>query len=154
MQITLEHTQGMRFDVHTPKSMFEMDCPSISPIEYFLSGILGCSATDIVMLAQKNETPLRHFRLLGEVQRNESAPRKFNTLHVEYSFESDADDVHATRWVMASLETYCSTINTIREGVAITYTLIHNHKKLKDHEQIISGGGSTIDLGTLTGCPA
>lgn len=107
MKVTVSHQDAMRFEAQTEKGSFIIDCPQISPIEYFLSGIIACSATDIVMLPQKQGHEVKNLAVSGEVVRNESAPRKFNTLHLEYRFDSDADDTTAARWVMASLETYC-----------------------------------------------
>lgn len=154
MKITLSHQDGMRFEAKTEKSSFIIDCPQISPIEYFLSGIIGCSATDVVMLPQKQGYEVKNLEVDGEVVRNESAPRKFNTLHLEYRFDSNADDTMAARWVMASVETYCSTINTIRDSVVITYTIKHNGNVIRENEKMISGGGSAVDFGTLQGCNA
>ncbi|MDD2839302.1 MAG: OsmC family protein [Sulfuricurvum sp.] len=154
MKITVSHQDAMRFEAKTEKSSFIIDCPQISPIEYFLSGIIGCSATDIVMLPQKQGYEVKNLEVDGEVVRNESAPRKFNTLHLEYRFDSNADDTLAARWVMASLETYCSTINTIRDSTAITYTIKHNGKTIRENETMISGGGSSVDFGSLQGCNA
>lgn len=154
MKITVSHQDAMRFEAKTEKGSFIIDCPQISPIEYFLSGLIGCTATDIVMLPQKSGNTVKNLSVSGEVVRNETAPRKFNTLHLEYSFDSDADDTTAARWVMASVETYCSTINTIRDTTAITYTIIHNGKTIRENEQMISGGGSSVDFGALQGCNA
>lgn len=154
MKITVSHQDAMRFEAKTEKGSFIIDCPQISPIEYFLSGIIACSATDIVMLPQKQGCEVTNLQVDGEVVRNESAPRKFNSLHLEYRFDSDGDDTLAARWVMASLETYCSTINTIRDSVVITYTIKHNGKLIRDNEKMISGGGSSVDFGSLQGCSA
>lgn len=154
MKITVSHQDAMRFEAKTEKSSFIIDCPQISPIEYFLSGIIACSATDIVMLPQKQGCEVTNLQVDGEVVRNESAPRKFNSLHLEYRFDSDGDDTLAARWVMASLETYCSTINTIRDSVVITYTIKHNGTLIRENEKMISGGGSSIDFGSLQGCSA
>lgn len=154
MKITVSHQDAMRFEAKTEKSSFIIDCPQISPIEYFLSGLIGCTATDIVMLPQKTGNTVKNLSVSGEVVRNETPPRKFNTLHLEYSFDSDADDVTAARWVMASVETYCSTINTIRDTTAITYTIIHNGTVIRQNEAMISGGGSSVDFGMLQGCNA
>jgi putative redox protein len=154
MKITVSHQDAMRFEAKTEKSSFIIDCPQISPIEYFLSGIISCSATDVVMLPQKQGYEVKNLEVDGEVVRNETAPRKFNTLHLEYRFDSNADDTLAARWVMASLETYCSTINTIRDSVAITYTIKHNGKTIRENEKMISGGGSSVDFGSLQGCNA
>ena len=89
-----------------------------------------------------------------EVLRNNDHPRKFNTLHLNYKFNSDADDTMAERWVMASLETYCSTINTIRDTTAISYSITHNSNLIRENEKMISGGGSHIDMGDIEGCPS
>ncbi|MDD5716700.1 MAG: OsmC family protein [Sulfuricurvum sp.] len=154
MKITVSHQDAMRFEAKTEKSSFIIDCPQISPIEYFLSGIIACSATDVVMLPQKQGYEVKNLEVSGEVVRNESAPRKFNTLHLEYRFDSNADDTLAARWVMASVETYCSTINTIRDTTKITYTIIHNGTMIRENETMISGGGSSVDFGNLQGCNA
>lgn len=154
MKITVTHQNEMKFEAKTEKSSFIIDCPQISPIEYFLSGIIGCSATDVVMLPKQQGYEVENLEVSGEVVRNESAPRKFNTLHLEYRFDSNADDTLAARWVMASLETYCSTINTIRDSTVITYTIIHNGNTIRENEKMISGGGSSVDFGTLQGCNA
>ncbi len=154
MKITVAHQSEMKFEAKTEKSSFIIDCPQISPIEYFLSGIITCSATDVVLLPKQQGHEVKNLEVSGEVVRNESAPRKFNTLHLEYRFESDADDTLAARWVMASLETYCSTINTIRDTTKITYTIIHNGNVIRENEEMISGGGSSVDFGTLQGCNA
>jgi len=154
MKITVSHLDAMRFEAKTEKGSFIIDCPQISPIEYFLSGLIGCTATDIVMLPQKTGNTVSNLAVSGEVVRNESAPRKFNSLHLEYSFDSDADDTTAARWVMASVETYCSTINTVRDTTEISYTIIHNGKTVRENEKMISGGGSSVDFGSLQGCNA
>lgn len=154
MKITVAHQNEMKFEAKTEKSSFIIDCPQISPIEYFLSGVITCSATDVVLLPKQQGYEVKNLEVSGEVVRNESAPRKFNTLHLEYRFDSDADDTLAARWVMASLETYCSTINTIRDTTAITYTILHNGNVIRENEAMISGGGSSIDFGALQGCNA
>jgi putative redox protein len=154
MKITVSHQDAMRFEAKTEKSSFIIDCPQISPIEYFLSGLIGCTATDIVMLPQKQGYEVKNLEVSGEVVRNEEAPRKFNTLHLEYRFDSNADDMLAARWVMASVETYCSTINTIRDTTKITYTIIHNGNTIRENEEMISGGGNSVDFGSLQGCNA
>lgn len=154
MKITVSHKSEMKFEAKTDKNSFIIDCPQISPIEYFLSGIIACSATDIVMLPQKQGYEVKNLEVEGEVVRNENAPRKFNSLHLEYRFDSNGDNTLAARWVMASLETYCSTINTIRDSVVITYTIKHNGKAIRENEKMISGGGSSVDFGSLQGCNA
>ncbi|MDA3945325.1 MAG: OsmC family protein [Helicobacteraceae bacterium] len=153
MKISVAHKEDMKFEATTAKSSFIIDCPTISPIEYFLSGIIACSASDIQMLPKNQGKTVTGLVVDGEVVRNDDHPKKFNTLYLTYTFNSDADsDDQAARWVMASVETYCSTINTIRDTTKISYTIIHNGKVIRENEEMISGQGGNIDLGELDAC--
>ena len=154
MKVTITHQDGMKFEAKTAKSSFIIDCPTISPIEYFLAGIINCTATDIVLIPKNQDKTVTDLVVDGEVVRAEGHPAKFNSLHLTYNFNSDADDTTAARWVMASLETYCSTINTIRDTTKITYSITHNGKLIKENEEIISGGGSDVDFGEIESCPS
>jgi len=152
LKVSVSHKEDMKFEAKTSKGSFIIDCPVISPIEYFLSGLITCSASDIVLLPKNQGKTVKNLVVDGEVIRNESHPCKFNTLHLSYSFDSDADDTMASRWVMASLETYCSTVNTIRDTTAISYSITHNGQLIRENEKMISGGGSNIDMGDIEAC--
>jgi putative redox protein len=154
MKVTVSHQDGMKFEAQTEKSSFIIDCPVISPVEYFLAGIITCSATDMILIPKNQGKTVTDLVIDGDVVRNEDQPRKFNTLHLTYKFNSDADDVMAARWVMASLETYCSTINTIRDTTAISYTIVHNGNTIRENEKMISGCGTKIDMGEIESCPS
>jgi len=154
MKVTISHQEGMKFEAKTAKSSFIIDCPVISPVEYFLSGLITCSATDVILIPKNQGKTVRDLVVDGEVIRATNHPCKFNNLHLTYSFNSDGDDVTAARWVMASLETYCSTINTIRDSTEISYSITHNGNLIRENEKMISGGGSNIDLGEIQGCPS
>jgi putative redox protein len=152
MNVKVTHKDGMKFEAKTAKSSFIIDCPVISPVEYFLAGIITCSATDMIMLPKNQGKTVTDLVVDGDVVRAEDHPKKFIKLHLTYEFNSDADDTTAARWVMASVETYCSTINTIRDTTEISYSITHNGKSVRENEKMISGGGSNIDLGDIDAC--
>ena len=154
MKVTIRHQDAMKFEAKTAKSSFVIDCPTISPVEYFLSGIITCSATDMILIPKNQGKTVTDLVVEGEVVRAEPHPAKFETLHLTYTFNSDADDTTAARWVMASLETYCSTINTIRDTTSISYSIVHNGNLIRENEKMISGGGSSIDMGEIEACPS
>lgn len=154
MKITVSHQEEMKFECQTERGSFVINCPEVSPIEYFLGSIITCSATDMILMPKNQGHEVTNLSVEGDGVRNEDHPKKFNTLHLIYSFDSDADDTIAARWVMASLETYCSTINTIRDSVKISYTIVHNGKTIRENENMISGGGSSLDMGDIGGCPS
>jgi putative redox protein len=152
MKVTVVHQKDMKFEAKTHNGSFIIDCPVISPIEYFLSGLIACSASDMIALPKNQGHKVDNLVVEGDVVRAEDHPRKFVQLHLKYSFDSDGDDTKAARWVMASVETYCSTINTIRDTTAISYTIVHNGTTIRENEKMISGSGSTIDLGEIDAC--
>ncbi len=153
MKVTISHLDAMRFEAKTEKGeSFVIDCPVISPIEYFLAGLVACTTSDLIALPKNQGYDVTGLRVEGDVVRNETHPRKFNTLHLDYRFDSDVDDTTALRWVMASIETYCSTINTVRDTTKISYSVTYNGKKIRENERIISGGGSDIDFGEIDAC--
>ncbi|MDA7817543.1 OsmC family protein [Sulfurimonas sp.] len=154
MKITVSHQDGMKFEAKTEKSSFIIGCPDINPIEYFLSGIITCSATDMILIPKNQGKTVHDLTIDGDVVRSESHPKKFDSLHLNYSFNSDADDTTASRFVMASLETYCSTINTIRDSVSISYSIIHNGKTILENKKMISGNSNIIDMGEIESCPS
>ena len=154
MKVTISHKEDMKFEAKTAKSSFIIDCPVISPIEYFLAGLIACTTSDIIVIPKNQDKTVTDLVVDGEVIRNKEHPCKFNSFHLDYNFNSDADDTMAARWVMASLETYCSTINTIRDTTAITYSITHNGTLIKENESVVSGGGSNIDFGEIESCPS
>ena len=154
MKVSVSHQDGMKFEAKTEKSSFIIDCPQITPVEYFLAGIITCSATDMVLMPKNQDKTVTDLVIDGNVVRNDDHPRKFNTLHLDFKFNSDADDTMAARWVMASLETYCSTINTIRDTTAISYSITHNGNLIRENEKMISGEGTKIDMGEIESCPS
>ncbi|RUM62828.1 MAG: OsmC family peroxiredoxin [Sulfurimonas sp.] len=154
MTVTVTHKDAMKFEAKTAKSSFIIDCPVISPVEYFLAGLITCSATDMILMPKKQGYEVTELTVEGEVQRAQEHPKKFDTLHLNFSFHSSADDTLAARWVMASLETYCSTVNTVRDSVKIDYSIMHNGTCIRENEAMISGGGSSMDFGDIGGCPS
>lgn len=155
MKVTISHLDEMRFEAKTDRGQsFVIDCPVISPIEYFLSGLVACTTSDLIAIPKKQGKNVTSLSVEGEVVRNETPPCKFNTLHLDYRFDSDADDTTALRWVMGSIETYCSTINTVRDTTKITYSVTHNGTLLRENEEIISGQGGNFDFGEIEACPS
>jgi putative redox protein len=129
----------MVLEAQTSKSSFEIKPSVISPVEYFLAGTIACSTTDMVMMPQKQGFKISDIEISGDVVRNETPPRKFNEIHLTYSFNSNSDDLTARRWVLSTLETYCSTINTVRGVSKITFSIIHNGNTIADRDEIMSG---------------
>jgi putative redox protein len=152
MEVSIHHQEGMKFEAKTSKSSFIINPEEITPVEIFAAGMISCSGSDMIALPKKQGFDVKNLSIKSEVVRNEEPPRKFNEIHLTYTFDSTADATTAKHWVLASIETYCSTINTVRDTSHITYTIIYNGETVADREEIISGGGSTPDFGEIEAC--
>jgi len=146
MEIKLEYIGDKKFEVATTKSSFIIDAKDITPVEYFASGIIGCTGIDLVIFAQKDGFEIRDYRVKADIQRQLAIPFKFASMHITYSFSGDFDELKAKRYILSSLESYCTTINSIRDSVKIEYSIIYNGKTIAEKESIISGDGKEIKI--------
>jgi len=139
MNLAIEHKSGRSFLAIGSKGEFLVDENVATAQEYFVAGMLSCSGVDIVELAKKGGYEVSELKLSAEIERSQKKPNKFDTAHIIYSFNSNGDDLSARRWVLASLETYCTTINSIRDSVKIYYSIIHNNVEIAKRDEIVSG---------------
>ncbi len=146
MNVSLEYLGEKKFKANTTKSSYILDCKEITPVEYFATGIIGCTGIDLVVMAEKDGYAVSNYKVSAEIERQMEVPMKFASLHIIYDFEGSFDPVKSKRYILASLESYCTTVNSIRDSVKISYTIIYNGDKIADKESIISGGGGSIEL--------
>jgi len=142
MEVSLEYIGEKKFKAKTVKSSYILDCKEITPVEYFATGIIGCTGIDLVAMAEKDGFAVNDYRVKAEIDRQMEVPMKFASMHIIYDFCGSFDAVKAKRYILASLESYCTTVNSIRDSVKISYTIIYNGEKIADKESIASGAGS------------
>ncbi len=137
--IKIRHLNNHLYEATNGKDVIIIDPKKYTPIDYFITGLGNCSAYDIVEIAKNKGYELKNFTLEIEYKRKETYPRIFTEFHFIYKLESNADAMTARRWVLSSLETYCSTINTIRNTSKIYYSIYNNGETIAFKESIISG---------------
>jgi putative redox protein len=138
MDVSIEYLGEKKFKANTTKSSYILDCKEITPVEYFATGIIGCTGIDLVVMSEKDGYEVKNYSVKAEIERTESVPMKFASMHIIYDFEGEFDATKAKRYIGASLESYCTTINSIRDSVKVSYTIIHNGEKIADKEELIS----------------
>ena len=138
MDVSIEYLGEKKFKANTSKSSYILDCKEITPVEYFATGIIGCTGIDLVVMSEKDGYEVKNYSVKAEIVRTESVPMKFASMHIIYDFEGEFDAIKAKRYIGASLESYCTTINSIRDSVKVSYTIIHNGEKIADKEELIS----------------
>ncbi len=138
MEVSVEYKGDKTFKANTLKSSFILDCKEITPVEYFATGIIGCTGIDLVMMAEKDGFEVRDYTVKAEIERSTSVPMKFVSMHIIYDFEGDFDAIKAKRYIGASLESYCTTVNSIRDSVRVRYTVIQNGEVIVENEPLMS----------------
>lgn len=107
-------------------------------MEYFATSIIGCTGIDLVMMAEKDGFEVTNYSVKAEIERTTSVPMKFASMHIIYRFYGAFDATKSKRYIGASLESYCTTVNSIRDSVKVSYTIIQNGKMIADKETLIS----------------
>ena len=152
MNVSVEYLGDKKFKANTIKSSYILDCKEITPVEYFATGIIGCTGIDLVMMAEKDGFEVRNYSVKAEIERTETVPMKFASMHIIFDFEGDFDATKAKRYIGASLESYCTTVNSIRDSVTVTYTIIQNAKTIVEKEGLISIGSIPSEDGFGGAC--
>ena len=154
MNVSVEYLGEKKFKANTIKSSYILDCKEITPVEYFATGIIGCTGIDLVMMAEKDGYIVSNYKVSAEIERQMEVPMKLASMHIVYDFEGSFDATKAKRYILASLESYCTTVNSVRDSVKITYSIVHNGVKIADKESIASGGGTVMEDGFGGACGA
>lgn len=152
MNVSIEYQGDMKFNATTTKSSFVIDCKEITPVEYFATSIIGCTGIDLVMMAKKDGFEVNNYKVNADVIRQTTVPMKFSSVHITYSFDSEFDDTKAKRYIGASLESYCTTVNSVRDSVEISYTIIHNGNTIVENEKLLSMKSIVTDDGFGGAC--
>ncbi|MDR2034311.1 MAG: OsmC family protein [Helicobacteraceae bacterium] len=158
MIVSVTQTEGLKLEATTNRGVkFEIDKEIISPQEYFTIGAIACSATDIILLPEKQGKSVKNLSVSGDFERAKTAPFRFIAVHIIYSFDSDGSDLEASRWVLSSIESYCTTLNTLRGVAKIYYSITHNGKSIADRNSVVSGEtsalGSEAENLSIDACP-
>ena len=114
MKIKTKHIDDLKFEVSNDKSVIIINPKEMSPVEVFAGAMISCSGVDVVHLGTKQGFEVKKCEIEADIKRKDSYPQIFEEVVLSYDIESNADDIKAKRWVLSSLETYCSAINTIR----------------------------------------
>jgi putative redox protein len=142
MKIKTRYIDEMKFEIVNNKTATIINAKEMSPVEVFTGAMISCSGVDIVHLATKQGYEIKKCEIEADVVKKDTYPQTFKEVTFIYDIQSLADDVVAKRWVLSSLETYCSTINNIRNTTKIYYTIKHNSNLIAYKEAILSGNSA------------
>ena len=93
-----------------------------SPVELLLLSAATCTASDIVIILQKQRIKLEALDISIRGTRREEQPRRYTAIafHVTVRGEG-ADEIKVRRAIDLSLEKYCSVAASLAPDIAISY---------------------------------
>ncbi|HEU5261681.1 MAG TPA: OsmC family protein [Gemmatimonadales bacterium] len=96
-----------------------------SPVELLLLAAATCSASDVVLILQKQRVALRALEVAVQGTRRETEPRRYTAIHFRFAIAGEgADEAKARRAIDLSLEKYCSVVASLAPDTRITYDVV------------------------------
>ena len=126
VEITLNWREAMTFTAAAPgRPPIVVDADSaaaVSPVELLLVAAASCTASDVVLILQKQRVALRGLEVLVRGTRREEQPRRYTALHFVFTVAGDGvDEAKTRRAVDLSLEKYCSVVASLAPDIRISY---------------------------------
>ena len=102
----------------------EQPIPGPSPMQTALLAVMGCTASDIVWILNKQRVPFTKLEIDGDAERATEEPKVFTKIHLHYRVYGEGiKEAAVKRAIELSAEKYCSVgIMLRRGGVALENT--------------------------------
>lgn len=95
-----------------------------SPVELLLLAAATCTASDIVIILQKQRVGLESLDIELTGTRRDEEPRRFTALAFHFRVRgTGVDEAKVRRAIDLSIEKYCSVIASLAPDIPITYDL-------------------------------
>ena len=93
-----------------------------SPVQLLLFAAASCTASDIVIILQKQRIELEALEISVRGTRREEQPRRIMALALQVSVRGKgADEVKVRRAIDLSIEKYCSVIASLAPDIPVSY---------------------------------
>ena len=93
-----------------------------SPVELLLLAAGTCTATDVVIILQKQRVKLESLEVTLRGTRRETEPRRYTAIAFHFEIRGEgADEVKVRRAIDLSIEKYCSVVASLAPDIAISY---------------------------------
>ena len=93
-----------------------------SPVELLLLAAATCTATDVVIILQKQRIKLASLDVSMRGTRRETEPRRYTAIAFHFAIRGEGvDETKARRAIDLSLEKYCSVVASLAPDIQISY---------------------------------
>jgi putative redox protein len=99
------------------------DNDGFRPMELFLTGLISCTAMDVISILQKKRQHITAFRVFSHATRAEEHPKVFTEINIEYRIVGKEVDEQAVQRAIELSETkYCPAQAMLSQSVTIHHT--------------------------------
>jgi putative redox protein len=99
-----------------------------SPLTTLLLALGGCMGADIVDISTKSRASIGGLDITVDGNRAADFPRRFTTISMKFTAHgvSDEDEPKLQRALEMSREKYCSVLHSLREDIAVDFSLVRD----------------------------
>lgn len=118
--------EGLRFDAERGgvRSAIDGDGDAaLSPVALLVASLAACSAADVVDILRKGRQDVRGLEVSTRAERRVDPPRRLTRVEMEFRVYGDVDPKKAERAVALSFEKYCSVYHSLRDDIALEWTV-------------------------------
>ena len=133
MKTNIEWIDGVNFSANTESgNIIMMDGPIDSggnnngarPTELLISGMGGCTAFDIICMANAKNIKIQNFNIEVDAKRTEAKPSLINKIHCTYKIKSEEKNREdLEKFIKLSIEKQCSCCVILGKAVDISFSL-------------------------------
>lgn len=125
MKAHLVQIEGMKFQAQVERApaivldaaQDEEPIAGPSPMQTALLAVMGCTASDIVWILNKQRVPFTKLEIEGDAERAKTDPKVFTKIHLHYRVHGTGIKESALkRAIDLSTEKYCSVGVMLRRG--------------------------------------
>jgi len=133
--ISLEWLDDTKFKATTDNEFsFELignDKKGITPVEYHLGAIAGCTAIDVITMLDRSGIFPDSFKVEISGKRKETHPKIFENINIIYKMKGkDIPPKKVRLAVRASSEKYCSVSLSMKDEIQMAHELYVNGEKI------------------------
>ena len=126
--IQVDWAGGLQFDagrLDGPKVRLDGDTRTgPNPVDTMLAALAACAATDVVLIMDKQRTPLQSLSVRVEAQRVSSIPKRLAAAVLHFTLQgAGVTPEKAERAVELAVTKYCSVGASLRPDAPVTWTI-------------------------------
>ena len=125
-EVTVRWKEGLQFEgspAGRPAILVDGDSrTATSPVELLLVSAATCTASDVVIILQKQRVKLAALEVAMVGTRRETQPRRYTAIKFHFTVRGEgADETKVRRAIDLSLEKYCSVVASLAPDISISY---------------------------------